>query len=125
MQRLAEDGIHNAASVARRIPIEREPWPLCHHAGASCRSDDKRDHEHDEAQDAIDGQSQWPAADEDDATTQQLRLVGPPQRQEPAVQNEKCAREKCREDRPLKAERLPEHVSVTERPEPEGVDVIR
>src|ERR1700686_1783796 len=54
-----------------------------------------------------------------------MRLVSAPQSQEPSVQNEKCGCEKCREDQPLQAYGLPEYFGVTERPEPEGVDVIR
>ena len=55
----------------------------------------------------------------------QLGLVSPPQRQKPSVQKKKCNRKKCREHYPLKSETLPEHIPVTERPEPKGIDVIR
>jgi hypothetical protein len=43
----------------------------------------------------------------------------------PPVQNKKCDTKKCRKDYPLKSESLPEHVPVTERTEPQGIDVIR
>src|SRR5260370_38761422 len=47
------------------------------------------------------------------------------QGEERSVQNEKCNCCKGREDSPLKAQRLPEHAPVPERPEPEHVHVIR
>ena len=125
MHRLAENRIHNAAGGALGIPIERERRPFRHHARASRRGNDERNDEHDQAQDALARQFQWLPADENYATAQQIGLVRAPQRKKPSVQDKKCASEKCRKDRPLKAQCLPENVSVPERPEPQGVDVIR
>ena len=46
------------------------------------------------------------------------------EREERAVQHEKCDAGKARQDRGLQVQRFPEDVADAERLEPEGVDVI-
>ena len=94
-------------------------------SGPGHDGDDEGDPETEEVQDARNWQLQRLAADDHPVIVRQIGLVSPPQRQEPSVQKKKCDSKKCRKDCPLKGECLPEHVPVTERPEPEGVNVIR
>ncbi len=96
--------------------------PPC--AGAGRHGNDQRDDERDETEDALDRQFHRLPSDENLCRRKSgwyARLSA----RNASVQNEKCGRRKCGKDRPLKANRLPEHIPVSERCEPEGIDVIR
>ncbi len=125
IQRLAKDRVHNAASNARRVPIQGKCRPLRHHRSPGYCGNDQRNHEPHNAQDKLDRQFHRLSADENRLTALQLGGVRPLQDQERSVENQKCGRGKYRECRPLNAQLFPEHVSVAERPEPERVHIVR
>ena len=124
MERPAENRIRNTATGRRGVPVKGELRPFRHHARASRGSNGKGDDEHDQAQNTLDRQLQRMPADENRAPTQQVVLVHAPQREKPSVKGKKCKSEKYGKDFPLKAQRPPENVSISQRPEPERVDVI-
>ena len=124
VQRPAEDRIDDAASRARRVPVERERRPRRHHAGAGGGGDGERHAERDQAQDRFDRQLHRLAVDDNCAAAGEVGEVRGLQREKRSVQNEKRHRGKRGEYRRLQVQRLPEHVGVPERTKPERVDVI-
>ncbi len=125
VQRAAEDGIGDAARGMRRVPEERQRWPLCHHrcpGQGRCR---ERADDADDAQHRLDGKIHRLPAEDDLASAGQAGLAGALEREKCAVQNhEGCDREE-REDAPLDPPRRPEDVRVAQRSEPEQVHPIR
>src|ERR1035437_2572992 len=127
VQRLAKNRVKDAdaTSGAGCVPEKRERRPLHHHAGASGSRNDQRNAERDQTQHRLNRQLQRLSADDNRVATRQFGEMRSLQSQERSIQNEKCGRCKSREDSPLKAQCLPEHVPVAERPEPKHVHVIR
>ncbi len=122
-QRAAENGV-DRRSRAWRIPIEGERRPRGRHASAGNRANDERQPQRDEPQQRLYRQVQRLTIDQN-RRAGQFSETRRPERQKCAVQRQEGHdREKC-EDGRLKIQRLPEHVEVPERFEPERFDVIR
>src|SRR5208282_434076 len=127
VQRLSENRVKDADATggAGCVPEKRERRPFHHHAGAGGSRNGQRNAERNQAQDRLNRQLQRLSADENRVAARQIGEMRPLQGQERSVQNQKCGRCKSREDSPLQAQCLPEHILVAERPEPEYVHVIR
>ena len=104
---------------------ERQRRPLRHHTGAGRTGNGERNTERAKAHNRLNRQPHRPSINENRVPAGQIAVMSSFQSQKRSVQNEKCSRCKSREDTPLQAQRLPVHLRVSERPEPEQIDPIR
>ena len=122
-ERLSEDRIDEAGR-RRSVPIERERRPLGHQAGAGGERDDRRAAERCDLQHRLDRQLDRLTVDHD-RQAGQLAEPGGLDREERAVDDDERRHREEREHRCLQVQRLPEHLGVAERAEPQRIDVVR
>ncbi len=122
VERLAEDGIGDAARGRLGIPEHRQHRPVRRHGDAGADGKDEGDAEAENAQHKFDGQTHRLATEDDLMVAGQIAPIRPLERGECRCHDEERHHGKDEEGHPLEAERSPEYVYIAERTEPEQVD---
>ena len=124
VERPAEDGIGYAAGDVRRIPEQRQDWPLRLHRRAGRNGYHERNADGEQAKDGSNREIYRVSRDENCMIDGQVAGVRSLESGKCCIKNDECNGRKSREDAPLQAQCFPEHILVSKRPEPQQIDPI-